>query len=156
MHGFTDLQTQFCWKLIYMYVIRWSMSEIFDLTKNSISNCNLRQHAIFLQIYLCALFWLIYYIHHVNNCIQLTTLWPATISNTIMCTLHDFFSSKVKFIYTSTVTRSHSCYGKNYAYASRTSCSYNINPSKKIVRSKDINIYSKMYQMTLFFKKSNI
>ena len=39
-----------------------------------------------------------------------------------MCTLHDFFSSKVKFIYTSTVTRSHSCYGKNYAYASRTSC----------------------------------
>ena len=33
-----------------------------------------------------------------------------------------FFSSKVKFIYTSTVTRSHSCYGKNYAYASRTSC----------------------------------
>ena len=34
-----------------------------------------------------------------------------------------FFSSKVKFIYTSTVTRSHSCYGKNYAYASRTSCS---------------------------------
>ena len=39
-----------------------------------------------------------------------------------------FFSSKVKFIYTSTVTRSHSCYGKNYAYASRTSCfkCYNI------------------------------
>ena len=47
MHGFTDLQTQFCWKLIYMYVIRWCMSEIIDLTKNSISNCNLRQHAIF-------------------------------------------------------------------------------------------------------------
>ena len=34
----------------------------------------------------------------------------------------DFFSSKVKFIHTSTVTRSHSCYRKNYAYASRTSC----------------------------------
>ena len=43
-------------------------------------------------------------------------------SNTVMCTLHDFFSSKVKFIYTSTVTRSHSCYGKKYAYASRKSC----------------------------------
>ena len=34
----------------------------------------------------------------------------------------DFLSSKVKFIHTSTVTRSHSCYGKNCAYASRTSC----------------------------------
>ena len=33
-----------------------------------------------------------------------------------------FFSSKVKFIYTSTVTRSHSCYGKKYAYVSRTFC----------------------------------
>ena len=26
----------------------------------------------------------------------------------------DFLSSKIKFIHTSTVTRSHSCYGKNY------------------------------------------
>ena len=52
MHGFTDLQTQFCWKLIYMYVTRWCMSEIIDLTKNSISNCNLRQHAIFCK-YIC-------------------------------------------------------------------------------------------------------
>ena len=49
-----------------------------------------------------------------HNCIQLTTLWRATISNTVMGTLQDFFSSKVKFIYTSTVTRSHSCYRKNY------------------------------------------
>ena len=39
-----------------------------------------------------------------------------------MCTLYDFLSSKVRFIHASTVTRSHSCYGKNYAYASRTSC----------------------------------
>ena len=39
-----------------------------------------------------------------------------------MCTLHDFLSSKVRFIHTSTVTRSLSWYGKNYAYASRTSC----------------------------------
>ena len=29
----TDLQTRLCWKLIYMYVIRWCMSEIIDLTK---------------------------------------------------------------------------------------------------------------------------
>ena len=49
----TDLQTRFCWKLIYMYVIRWCMSEIIDLTKNSISNCNLRQLAIFCK-YICA------------------------------------------------------------------------------------------------------
>ena len=38
-----------------------------------------------------------------------------------MCTLHDFLSSKVRFIHRSTVTGSHSCSGKNYAYASRTS-----------------------------------
>ena len=42
--------------------------------------------------------------------------------NTVRCTLHDFLSSKVGFIHTSTVTRSHSCSEKNYAYASRTSC----------------------------------
>ena len=42
--------------------------------------------------------------------------------NTVMCTLHDFLSSKVKFFYTSTVTGLDSCSGKNYAYASRTSC----------------------------------
>ena len=29
----TDLLTQFCWKLIYMHVIRWCMSEIIDLKK---------------------------------------------------------------------------------------------------------------------------
>ena len=52
---------------------------------------------------------------HVNNCF-------LTISNIVMCTLQDFFSGKVRFIYRSTVTRKHSCYGKNYAYASRTSC----------------------------------
>ena len=32
--------------------------------------------------------------------------------NTVMCTLHDFLSSKVRFIYTNTVTGSHSCSGK--------------------------------------------
>ena len=42
--------------------------------------------------------------------------------NTIMCTLHDFVSSKVKFMHKSTVTRSHSCSEKVYAYASRTFC----------------------------------
>ena len=35
--------------------------------------------------------------------------------------LHDFLSSKVRFIHTSTVTGLHSCSGINYAYASRTS-----------------------------------
>ena len=38
------------------------------------------------------------------------------------CTLHDFLSSKVRFIHTSIVTGSDSCSIKNYAYASRTSC----------------------------------
>ena len=33
-----------------------------------------------------------------------------------------FPSSKVRFIHTSTVTGSHFCSGKNYAYVSRTSC----------------------------------
>ena len=42
--------------------------------------------------------------------------------NTVMCTLHDFLSSKVGFIHTRTVTGSDSCTGKNYAYASCTSC----------------------------------
>ena len=48
----TDIQTRFCWKLIYMYVIPWCMSEIIDLTKSSISNGNLSQHAIFCK-YIC-------------------------------------------------------------------------------------------------------
>ena len=42
--------------------------------------------------------------------------------NNVMCTLHTFLSSKVRFIQTSTVTGSDSVSGKNYAYASRTSC----------------------------------
>ena len=40
----------------------------------------------------------------------------------VHCTLHDFLSSKGRFIHMSTVTGSDSCSGKNYAYASRTSC----------------------------------
>ena len=45
-------------------------------------------------------------------------------NNFVHCHVHttDFLSSKVKFIHTSTVTGSHSCYGKIYAYASRTFC----------------------------------
>ena len=43
--------------------------------------------------------------------------------SSVMYTLHDFLSSKIRFIHTSTVTGSHSCSGKNYAYASLTSCS---------------------------------
>ena len=33
-------------------------------------------------------------IHHVNNCIQLSTLRWTTISNTVICTLHNFVSSR--------------------------------------------------------------
>ena len=45
-----------------------------------------------------------------------------------MCTLHNFFRSKVRFIHTCTGARSHSFSEKKYAYASRTSflkCYYN-------------------------------
>ena len=61
-------------------------------------------------------------LRNANDCIQLSIFWRTTISNTVMCTLHDFLSSKVRFIHTSTVTGSHSCSEKNYAYASHTSC----------------------------------
>ena len=39
----------------------------------------------------------------------MSTLRRTTISNTLMCTLHDLLSSKIRFIHTSTVTGSHSC-----------------------------------------------
>ena len=42
--------------------------------------------------------------------------------NTVMSTLHDFLSSKVRFIHTITVTGSDYCSGKNYPYTSRTAC----------------------------------
>ena len=61
-----------------------------------------------------------------------------------MCALHDFFSGKVRFIYTSTVTRSHSCYGKNYAYASRTSCFAN-SAKSNMYNNQSCNITKKMY-----------
>ena len=42
----TDLLTRFCWKLIYMYVLRWCMSERVDLKKQILlvfaNLCNLR------------------------------------------------------------------------------------------------------------------
>ena len=41
-----------------------------------------------------------------NNCEQ-------QFQNSVMCALHDFFSSKVRFMHTNTVTRSHSCSEKN-------------------------------------------
>ena len=43
---------------------------------------------------------------------------------TLSCvtSLHDFLTSKVRFIHTSTVTGSDSYSGINYAYDSRTSC----------------------------------
>ena len=100
-----------------MYLIHWMMHVWNNqFNKNSIVNCEIIRHAFFSQIYFCLV------IHHVNSCTQLTTLRWTTISNTVMCTLHDFLSSKVRFTDTSTVTGSHSCSEKNYAYASCTSC----------------------------------
>ena len=54
---------------------------------------------------------------------------------TLMFTLHEFLSSKIRFIHTSTVTESHSCSGKNYAYDTRTSCQYFVVKFHKITIS---------------------
>ena len=43
----TDQLTQFCWKLIYMYVIRGCMSEI-SILKKRIGNCKFMQHVSYL------------------------------------------------------------------------------------------------------------
>ena len=48
----------------------------------------------------------------------------ATISNTLMCILHNYSSIKARFSHTSTVVRLHSCSGKKYAYALHVSCFY--------------------------------
>ena len=53
MHGFDWSTNLILLKIDMMFVIRWCMPEIIDLTKNSISNCNLRQHAFFCK-YICA------------------------------------------------------------------------------------------------------
>ena len=47
-------------------------------------------------------------IQHANDCIQLSTLRWTTISNTVMCMLHNFLSCKFRFSHTSTVTRARS------------------------------------------------
>ena len=44
--------------------------------------------------------------------------------NTLICTLHNVYSNKARFIHTSTVPRLHSCSGKKDAYALRASCFY--------------------------------
>ena len=51
--------------------------------------------------------WMIYCQgpHYVNNCVQLPTLRCATISNTLMCTPHDFPSGEVRYLHTSLVIR---------------------------------------------------
>ena len=43
---FTDLQTWFCWKLIYMYVLWWCMFKRIDFFKITIGSCNFMQLAI--------------------------------------------------------------------------------------------------------------
>ena len=44
-------------------------------------------------------------------------------NNFKLCALLDFLSNNIRFTHTSTVTRSNSCSGKNYAYALRAPCS---------------------------------
>ena len=52
-------------------------------------------------------------IHYANDCIQLSTWRRTTISNTVVCTLHNFLiSQKLIFIHTSTAARSDSCFKK--------------------------------------------
>ena len=43
----TALRTRFCYKLIYMYVLRWRMSEITDFYKITIGSFKFMQHSIF-------------------------------------------------------------------------------------------------------------
>ena len=59
-----------------------------------------------------------------------------------MCTLHDILSSKSRFIHTSTHTGLHSCSGKNYAYASRTSCYFNVSSWKRACRFNENSYYA--------------
>ena len=103
---------QFYWTLIYRYVIRWYMSAITDLTKSNIGNCKFMHHATFWK-YICAhsFEWSTRYIMPiiVSNCQHCD---EQQFRNTVKCTLHDFLSSKVRFIHTSTVTESDSCSGK--------------------------------------------
>ena len=54
----TDLLIGFCWKLIYMYVLRWCWKGWF--LKIAIGSCKFMQLAIFWRIHLCARLWLIY------------------------------------------------------------------------------------------------
>ena len=56
------------------------------------------------------------------NWIQSLTLCILAHIYPLICASYNFLCSKVRFIHTSTVTASHSCPGKNYAYVSRTSC----------------------------------
>ena len=67
-----------------------------------------------------------------NNCIQLLTLrWATSLNIAIaICTLHDFLSSNVRFIHTSTVTKSHSCYRKK---TTRTPCLHLVNVEEMTV-----------------------
>ena len=88
-----------------------------------------------MQIYAICIFLAIIFVHTVltdlldTPCQYLYPIVNITMSCNFkhchMCTLHDFYCSKARFIYTSTVTGSLSCSGKNYAYASRTFC-YNL------------------------------
>ena len=71
-----------------------------------------------LQKYLCSRFWLIYVLD--TSCQQLHPIVDIAMNNNfehchvlLLATPHDFLTSKVRFILTSTVTGSHSCSGKN-------------------------------------------
>ena len=62
-------------------------------------------------------------IHHVNNCIQLSSLRCTTISNTVMCTLHDFLSSIfIRALLLDHILALEKKLRVRLAYASRTTC----------------------------------
>ena len=58
--------------------------------------------------------------------------------------VHDFLRIKVRFIHTSTVTGSHSCFRKKYAYASHRSC-YN----KGFTLAENIRYLMYTYDITI-------
>ena len=55
----TILLAWFCWKLIYMYIAGWCMSEIIDFSKLALVVANYATYD-FLQISWCTWIWLLY------------------------------------------------------------------------------------------------
>ena len=119
----TDLHARICWKLIYMYVLWWCMSEVIDFKKKYYwYSCKFMQLAIFC-IYICAhgFDWSTKYIMSiiVSNCHHCDKLQFQTLS----CVHYTIFSViKLDLFIRALLLDRILALEKNYAYVSRTSC----------------------------------